>query len=526
MPDSHGEVRTPEVISHALKNLDDAALVRVLGNLMSSHPQVAPRIVNMALPELTFLPTKALVAKRSLGVIVQVGNDGGMIECPELEAAFGSAVLVGRNQLGPYTVGQEVSFAVTINEDNKPQAFDLQVIPGLGAAATSLAAGVLPLPLLPLPGLLPGLPGLPGALPGATLPPGLPAGLPATLPGALPGATLPGLPAALSAALPAGLPLPMPGLLPGLAAGTLPPELPPQPAPVVKTPPAPVQTPTQSPNGDQILGTFLGVVRTVDEDKGFGFITSDQLRGQGINEDCYVHKHYLGREFNVGSEVSFTAFLDARNGRPRAKDLKDAKGKVGRQSTMMPPAAPTLPGAGLGLPGLGLPLPGLGAGLTAPAPGMPCAAGGEKEDSIGTYKGTVKSYNALKGFGFIVCPELQKEGWSDDIYLQRKNTNDMPFKSGDYVSFEAFIFQGRLQGRNPMKLEGTATGSEAESWGEGTSWDDGGSCGGCGGCGWTKGDAIAKGKFKGAKGKGKGPMGINPMAMNMMMAMMGMGGKG
>lgn len=110
MPDSHGEVRTPEVISHALKNLDDAALVRVLGNLMSSHPQVAPRIVNMALPELTFLPTKALVAKRSLGVIVQVGNDGGMIECPELEAAFGSAVLVGRNQLGPYTVGQEVSF--------------------------------------------------------------------------------------------------------------------------------------------------------------------------------------------------------------------------------------------------------------------------------------------------------------------------------------------------------------------------------------------------------------------------------
>ena len=117
--------------------------------------------------------------------------------------------------------------------------------------------------------------------------------------------------------------------------------------------------------------------------------------------------------------------------------------QVGPQSTMMPPAAPTLPGfdmfkvllawlsgkhtknygkspffmgesvstgpcyhqrvpclfcgresptgAGLGLSGLGLPLPGLGAGLTAPAPGMPCAAGGEKEDSIGTYKGTVKS---------------------------------------------------------------------------------------------------------------------------------------
>ena len=49
------------------------------------------------------------------------------------------------------------------------------------------------------------------------------------------------------------------------------------------------------------------------------------------------------------------------------------------------------------------------------------------------------------------------------------------------------------------------TRSEAEnSWGE-PSWDDGG---GCGGCAWTKGDAIAKGKFKGAKGKGKGPVSL------------------
>jgi len=285
-----------------------------------------------------------------------------------------------------------------------------------------------------------------------------------------------------TAGLPTGLPLPtMPGLLPGLPSMPTAPEMPTAP-PVKKTPPAPPQTPTQAPNGDQILGTFLGVVRVVNEDQGFGFITSDQLRDQGINEDCYVHKHYLGRDYSAGSEVSFTAFLDARNGRPRAKDLKDATGKVGPQSTMMAPAG----------------------GQASPE---------QKDDSIGTYKGTVKSYNAMKGFGFIVCPELQKEGWDGDIYLQRKNTNDMPFKSGDYVSFEAFIFQGRLQGRNPVKIDPPLGGAtEAEGW-QNPPWEEN----------W-KGDA--KGKFKGAKGKGKGAVGLNPMAMNMMMAMMGMGGKG
>eukprot|EP00913_Durusdinium_trenchii_P018993 g17849.t1 len=77
--------------------------------------QLAPRIVNTACPELTFVPTKALISKRSIGIIVQVGNEGGLIECPELEAAFGCPVLfrasrgTSRHQLGPYSVGQEAT---------------------------------------------------------------------------------------------------------------------------------------------------------------------------------------------------------------------------------------------------------------------------------------------------------------------------------------------------------------------------------------------------------------------------------
>ena len=54
------------------------------------------------------------------------------------------------------------------------------------------------------------------------------------------------------------------------------------------------------------------------------------------------------------------------------------------------PPSPHPTGAGLGLPGLALPLPGLG-GLPGLAPAPAPGAAGEKEDSIGTYKGTVKS---------------------------------------------------------------------------------------------------------------------------------------
>lgn len=160
----------------------------------------------------------------------------------------------------------------------------------------------------------------------------------------------------------------------------------------------------------------------------------------------------------------------------------------------------------------------------APAGG----AGTEKEESIGTYKGMVKSYNAAKGFGFIVCDDLQKEGWEGDIYIHQKHARDLLFRQGDFVSFEAFVFQGRLQGKNLTKIDAPPpTGSDAvdsapggpgkggEMWEPAGAWENG----------WEKGKGeafhMAKGKFK---EKGKGAVGINPMAM--MMAMMGMGGKG
>eukprot|EP00930_Biecheleria_cincta_P101706 TRINITY_DN9335_c0_g1_i1.p1 TRINITY_DN9335_c0_g1~~TRINITY_DN9335_c0_g1_i1.p1 ORF type:complete len:487 (-),score=119.96 TRINITY_DN9335_c0_g1_i1:27-1487(-) len=318
----------------ALRKLDDNTLLRVLCSVLTSRARAAPEIVGAVCPDLTYVPATSLTRRRSSGVICKADLEGGLIDCPELQAVFNCKAFVGRKQLGGFQVGQEVTFAVFMSRENKPQAFDLQTPCGMGTAGT---------------------------------------------------------------AKPVDLQL--------------------RSEPVVMTPAAgPIIENSLTSSGDRILGQFSGIVRSVDDEKGFGFITSDQLRATGVDEDCYVHKHWLGLQFATGSEIFFTAFLDGRNGRPRAKDLKCAKGQVGPQSSM--------------------------AGVLA----------GDKNAQdkgvLGTFLGQIKSFNQAKGFGFIRCAELRKDGWDGDVYLHQKHAKDTRFKVGDPVVFEAYLFQGRLQGRD------------------------------------------------------------------------------
>merc|ERR1712157_507322 len=69
-----------------------------------------------------------MTERRSLGVIKRMSMQGGyaFIACPELQGVFGCDVFVHRNQMLNFTEGQEVTFAVLLNKDNKPQAFELQ----------------------------------------------------------------------------------------------------------------------------------------------------------------------------------------------------------------------------------------------------------------------------------------------------------------------------------------------------------------------------------------------------------------
>eukprot|EP00439_Symbiodinium_sp_Y106_P044728 s741_g5.t1 len=105
----------PSIILNTLTGIDDSILATVLAQLMQSKPELAPGLVNVCVPDLTFAPSKALTEKRCIGTVAKLNPAMGVgfINCPELSAVFGCDVTVKALQLGGFVEGQEVNFATT-----------------------------------------------------------------------------------------------------------------------------------------------------------------------------------------------------------------------------------------------------------------------------------------------------------------------------------------------------------------------------------------------------------------------------
>ncbi|CAK9034728.1 unnamed protein product [Durusdinium trenchii] len=73
------------------------------------------------------------------------------------------------------------------------------------------------------------------------------------------------------------------------------------------------------------------------------------------------------------------------------------------------------------------------------------------QEVLGEFYGIVKSYNPEKGFGFIVCDAL-KHQHDGDVYLHSRHIGD--FKVGQEVKFQAYLHNGRLQGRELQDATG------------------------------------------------------------------------
>jgi len=122
-------------IVDTLASLDEDNAVNVITSVLSARPELAPPVVNFAVPDLTYPPAKCLAERRSSGVIKSYNEEKGygFIACQELQEVFGNDVFLHSKQnQGGYKTGQQVSFAVVLNKDQKPQAFDLQISYGKG----------------------------------------------------------------------------------------------------------------------------------------------------------------------------------------------------------------------------------------------------------------------------------------------------------------------------------------------------------------------------------------------------------
>lgn len=71
------------------------------------------------------------------------------------------------------------------------------------------------------------------------------------------------------------------------------------------------------------LGRYVGVVKSFNPEKGYGFISSPQLRERGYESDVFVH-HTQVLDFKQGSVVGFQAYVDSKN-RLKGRALQSAE---------------------------------------------------------------------------------------------------------------------------------------------------------------------------------------------------------
>ncbi|CAE8586252.1 unnamed protein product, partial [Polarella glacialis] len=83
------------IILNTLQSLDDNTLAAIMSAMLTGKPELAPALVSLAIPDLTYAPSKALEERRCTGHIkkTSMGMGMGSIDCPELSSVFGCDVL-------------------------------------------------------------------------------------------------------------------------------------------------------------------------------------------------------------------------------------------------------------------------------------------------------------------------------------------------------------------------------------------------------------------------------------------------
>jgi len=148
-------------------------------------------------------------------------------------------------------------------------------------------------------------------------------------------------------------------------------------------------------------GLFSGVVKSFNQEKGYGFISCDEA-WQLYHSDIFLHQNEASG-LEVGSPVSFRVHFNGR-GQPQANSVSAVGGVAKRAKTEADSRS-----------------------VPEPLHSLPLFPDGP-------FTGTVKSYNATTGYGFIECSET-KELFSQDVFLHKTQVN-AGLDVGSTVSFQ------------------------------------------------------------------------------------------
>mmetsp|Transcript_50674 Transcript_50674/g.127675 ORF Transcript_50674/g.127675 Transcript_50674/m.127675 type:complete len:290 (+) Transcript_50674:89-958(+) len=264
--------------------LDEDSIVTVITSVLQARPECSPPVVNFAVPDLTYPPQKALVERRSTGYIKSFNDQKGFgfIDCEELATVFGNDVFLHVGQMAGCTVGMQVNFAVMLNKDNKPQAYDLQPMGKGGCKGKGCGKDGFGKEGYGKDGY--GKDGYKGGDMG---------GMMMMMGKGCKGGKDGGGGKGKGGEKCGG----------GGGGG--------QPRDVM-----------------EVLGEKVGVIKSFNPHKGYGFIECAEIKEQ-YGADVFLNHHQL-REFQVGDTVQFCAYLN-NSGKPQGKDLQEASHGAKRQ---------------------------------------------------------------------------------------------------------------------------------------------------------------------------------------------------
>jgi len=257
-----------QTIVDTVAALDETTALAIVTSILQSRPELAPPVVSYAVPDLTYPPSKAMTERRSRGTVKSLNHEKGFgfIECGELQEVFGSDVFLHIKQAGDLTAGSAVSFAVMLNKDNRPQAYD--VYPDSKGCGKGGGSGG---------GMSKGW------------------GKGDDSGGAFNASAMMQM---------------MAGAFGGTAGGGS------------KGDGKSKGCSKGKPDQQEELGQFQGTIKSFNAKSGYGFINCEDLKALGCANDVFLHHQQL-QEFEVGHQIIFTAYMNSK-GQPQAKDLQAA----------------------------------------------------------------------------------------------------------------------------------------------------------------------------------------------------------
>mmetsp|Transcript_60398 Transcript_60398/g.143975 ORF Transcript_60398/g.143975 Transcript_60398/m.143975 type:complete len:336 (-) Transcript_60398:124-1131(-) len=172
---------------------------------------------------------------------------------------------------------------------------------------------------------------------------------------------------------------------------------------------------------------YVGTIKSFNAEKGYGFISCKECFDE-FNRDVFLHQQQKGL-FEKGNNVHFVVKLNPQ-GCPQAYNLKPAS------SLEAWLAMPDTPEA------------------SSPSCSPTAVA------AVEVYHGQVKSFNSVKGFGFIACKEIMEQH-QKDVYLHSSQFEGRDLRIGDPVSFTVQFKNSHPQAHDVKKASAPATSSDA-----------------------------------------------------------------